>query len=181
MNTTGYYACRYTSRPVPGEGIAIACKCCQCGSCCCHMQDVHRVIEDCGDYTFVIHNHYTGDVDTVRVDPDKTALFEDKSSLEGQSDACRFLRFDTAGKGWCTVHLTRPYICREYCCWRLLILDSRGKRAGRVMYQTLFLPDYDDLGQLWERVKPTLEGLSGTEWDGKVISILTASGYRVRR
>jgi len=118
----------------------------------------------------------------VRVDPDKIALFEDRSSIEELPDACPFLRFDEkTGKALCTVHLTRPDLCREYCCWRLLILDPRGKRAGRVMYQTTFLPDDDELSRLWERVQPTLNGLCGTEWDGAVIDALTRAGYRVRR
>ena len=164
------------------ERVIIACECCQCGNCCCHMQDVHRIIEERGNYTFVIHNHYTGDIKEVQVDPDKIALFEDVSSLEGLPNACRFLRFDKEqGKAWCTVHLTRPDLCREYCCWRLLILDSQGKRAGRVMYQTTFLPDNDALKQLWEEIGPALNGLSGSDWDDALISMLTASGYRVRR
>jgi hypothetical protein len=146
------------------------------------MKDVYRDIEERGNYTFVVHNHYTGEVTEVRVDPDKVGLFEDKSSIEKLPDACPFLRFDTeTGLACCTVHQTRPELCREYCCWRLLILDAEGKRAGRVMYQTTFLPDDDALRRLWERVEPTLEGLSGTEWDEKLIRILTASGYRVRR
>ncbi len=160
----------------------MACKCCQCGSCCSHMRDVHETIEERGNYTFVVHNAYSGDADEVRVDPDKIALFEDRSSIEELPDACPFLRFDRkTGKAWCTVHLTRPDICRDYCCWRLLILDSQGKRAGRVMYQTTFLPENDELSRLWERVQPTLNGLCGTEWDDALINILTAAGYRVRR
>lgn len=146
------------------------------------MQDVHRIIEDRGNYTFVVRNYYTGDVDEVRIDPDKIALFEDRSSIEEMPNACRFLRFDReTGKAWCTVHLTRPDICREYCCWRLLILDATGKRVGRVLYQTTFIPDNDELNRLWEQVQPTLNGLSDTEWDDRVIRILTAAGYRVRR
>jgi hypothetical protein len=145
------------------------------------MRYVHADIEALGNYTFVVHNFYTGDVTEVRVDPDKIALFEDRSSLEGLPDACFFLRFDAeTGKAWCTVHLTRPELCREYCCWRLLILDPQGKRAGRIMYQTTFVPDNDDLGRLWERMQPALDGLRGTEWDDAVIRMLTASGYRVR-
>jgi uncharacterized protein len=160
----------------------VACKCCQCGSCCSHMRIVHATIEERGNYTFIVHNAYNGDVKEVRVDPDKIALFEDRSSIEELPDACPFLRFDEkAGKALCTVHLTRPDLCREYCCWRLLILDPRGKRAGRVMYQTTFLPDDDELSRLWERVQPTLNGLCGTEWDGAVIDALTKAGYRVRR
>jgi len=160
----------------------MACKCCQCGSCCSNMRDVHTTVEEHGNYTFVVHNTYSGDVKEVRVDPDKIALFEDESSIEELPDACAFLRFDgKTGKAWCTVHLTRPDICRDYCCWRLLILDSQGKRAGRVMYRTTFLPENDELTRLWEQVQPTLNGLCGTEWDDAVISCLTKAGYRVRR
>jgi hypothetical protein len=176
----------------------MACKCCQCGSCCSNMRNVHTVIEERGNHTFVVYNAYSGDVKEVRVDPDKIALFDDKSSIAELPDACPFLRFETPrgspapshgniafdgekGKAWCTVHLTRPEICRDYCCWRLLILDAQGRRAGRVMYRTTFLPDTDDLRRLWEEVQPTLNGLSGTEWDDAVISALTGAGYRVRR
>ncbi|KQC04351.1 MAG: hypothetical protein APR53_10960 [Methanoculleus sp. SDB] len=144
------------------------------------MQLVHSITKDLDNYTFVVYNSYSGDVKEVRVDPDKISLFEDRSSIETLPEACPFLRFDPAGKAWCTVHRTRPDICRDYCCWRLLILDSRGRRAGRVFYQRTFIPDSAELGRLWEQVKPTLNGLGDAEWDDAVIGILTASGYRVR-
>ena len=146
------------------------------------MQLVHSITEDLGNYTFVVYNHYSGDVKEVRVDPDKIALFEDRSSLEALPEACPFLRFDPEnGKAWCTVHQTRPEICRDFCCWRLLILDSQGRRAGRVLYTRTFVPDSAALRRLWEQVKPTLNGLSDAEWDEAVIRILTASGFRVRQ
>jgi len=161
------------------------------------MRDVYRVIEERGDYAFVVHNHYTGEAEEVRVDPDKIALFDDGSSVEGLPDACPFLRFGTfrislapvhrniafggeTGKAWCTVHLTRPGLCREYCC-RLLVLDSQGKLAGRVTYQRALIPDTDELRRLWERMQPALDGLYGTEWDDAFIRTLAAAGYRVRR
>ncbi|WFN34544.1 YkgJ family cysteine cluster protein [Methanogenium sp. S4BF] len=146
------------------------------------MQLVHAITEDRGNYTFVIYNYYSGDVKEVRVDADKIALYEDRSSLENLPQACPFLRFDReTGKAWCTVHLTRPDICRDYCCWRLLIRDAQGRRAGRVLYQRTFLPDTTELGGLWEEMKPTLNGLDDREWDKAVIRFLTAAGYRVRQ
>ena len=146
------------------------------------MQLVHAITEDRGNYTFVVYNYYSGDVKEVRVDADKIALYEDRSSLENLPQACPFLRFDReTGKAWCTVHLTRPDICRDYCCWRLLIRDAQGRRAGRVLYQRTFLPDTAELGRLWEEMKPTLNGLDDREWDTAVIRFLTAAGYRVRQ
>jgi len=145
------------------------------------MRDVYRVIEERGDYTFVVHNHYTGDTDEVRVDPDKTALFDDGSSIGGLPDACFFLRFDDeTKKAWCTIHLTRPALCREYCC-RMLVFDPQGRLAGRVTYQTALIPETEELGRLWEEVQPALDRLRGTEWDDTFIHILTAAGYSVRR
>ena len=144
------------------------------------MRNVHTVVEERGNYTFVVHNAYSGDVKEVRVDPDKIALYEDRSSIEGLPNACPFLRYGETGKAWCTVHMTRPDLCREYCC-RLLVLDSQGKLAGRVTYQRALTPDTDELGRLWERVQPTLDGLCGTEWDEAFVSTLTAAGYRVCR
>ena len=146
------------------------------------MQLVHTITEDRGDYTFVIYNYYSGDVKEVRVDPDKIALYEDRSSIDHLPEACPFLRFDTTtGKAWCTVHLTRPDICRDYCCWRLLILDSHGRRAGRVLYRRTFISDSAALDRLWEELQPALNGLGDREWDAAFISVLTASGYRVRQ
>ena len=145
------------------------------------MQLVHWITEDRGDYTFVVYNYYSGDVKEVRVDPDKYALYEDRSSLENLPEACPFLRFDSdTGKAWCTVHQTRPDICRDYCCWRLLVLDAQGRRAGRVLYQRTFIPDSPALALIWERVKPSLNGLDDKEWEDAVISMLMASGYHVR-
>ena len=172
--------CRHTARPAFEEGSAIAGKCCQCGRCCTHMRDVHRVIEERGGYTFVVHNHYTGDAEEVRVDPDKIALYEDTHSIEGLPNACPLLRYDTAGRAWCTVHMTRPALCREYCC-RLIVLDSQGKVAGRVTSQRALVPDTEEFARLWERVQPALDGLYGTEWDDAFIRTLTAAGYHVRR
>ncbi|GAB7015917.1 hypothetical protein [Methanogenium cariaci] len=145
------------------------------------MNLVHTITEDRGDNTFVVYNYYSGEVTEVRVDADKTALYEDTRSLENLPDACPFLRFDTEGKAWCTVHLTRPEICRDYCCWRLLIYDAQGRRAGRVLYQRTFVPDTAELGRLWEEEKPKLSGLTDREWDVAVIGFLTKAGYRVRQ
>jgi hypothetical protein len=146
------------------------------------MQLVHTIKEDRGNYTFVIYNYYSGDVKEVRVDADKIALYEDKSSLSDLPQACPFLRFDKdTGKAWCTVHLTRPEVCRDYCCWRLIIRDAQGRRAGRVLYQRTFLSDTAELEGLWGQIKPTLNDLTDEEWDDALIKSLTAAGYCVQQ
>jgi Fe-S-cluster containining protein len=94
------------------------------------MAQVHKIEEIRGDFEFLVNNQYTGEKTKVIIDSDKHDLFLNKSIFLDQPDACPFLRYKSDdGKAYCSVHLTRPEICRDYGCWRLLILDARGMRA----------------------------------------------------
>jgi uncharacterized protein len=156
-------------------------ECQQCGECCHHMGQVHSIKETHGDFEFLVNNQYTGEKNIVVVDRDKYSLFADKSIFLDHKEACPFLRFSAADrKAFCTVHLTRPEICKDYGCWRLLILDSRGHRAGRVMYQRAFFSDNADLTRLWKRCIDGIDEPDDEIWDKKITRILSGAGYTVR-
>ncbi len=157
-------------------------ECQQCGECCSIIGKVLFVSSDNGDGAYVLTNRYTGEKTVVEVDPDKTGLFADKSMTEGLSEACPFLRFqEHDGTACCTVHLTRPDMCRDFGCWRLLILKQDGSRAGRVMGRSHFCPDDPDLTRIWEEQIRELGEPGDESWISAVISILTPAGYTVRR
>jgi hypothetical protein len=156
-------------------------ECQQCGECCQHMGQVHSIRETRGDFEFLVNNQYTGEKNSVIIDPDKRSLFADNSIFPEHPEACPFLRYSPGdGKAYCTVHLTRPEICRDYGCWRLLILDSKGHRAGRIMYQRTFLPDDADLICLWGNCIDNLNEPDDVKWDREITRILTGAGYTVR-
>jgi len=160
----------------------MAFECYQCGECCHHMGQVHTVSEVRGGFEFLVDNQYTGEKTAVMVDPDKHTLFADTSIFLEQPEACPFLRQDTRdGKAYCTVHRTRPEICRDYGCWRLLILNSRGGRAGRIMYQRAFFPDDADLARLWKECIDTLAEPDDELWEKEITRILRGAGYTVRK
>ena len=156
-------------------------ECSQCGECCSHLGLVHTIREEYGNYRFLVVNQYTGEKTPVVVDPDKLALFDDRSIFAERPETCPFFRFDRgASKGYCTVHLTRPEICRDYGCWRILILDADGKRAGRIMCQRFLASEDERLTRLFaEKVDP-ITGLDDKEWDDNVIRVLSGAGYTVR-
>ena len=156
-------------------------ECSQCGECCSHLGLVHIIQEDYGDFRYRICNQYTGEKTTVAVDPDKIALFNDRSIFAERPEACPFFRYDRQGaKGYCTVHLTRPEICRDYGCWRMLILDAGGKRAGRIMCQRFLASEDERLTRLFEEQINTLTGISDAAWDERVIHVLVGAGYTVQ-
>ncbi len=157
-------------------------ECSQCGECCSHLGLVHVICKDYGNYHFLVNNQYTGEKTEVTVDPDKISLFNDRGIFAERPEACPFFRFDhTLSKGFCTVHLTRPEICRDYGCWRILILDREGKRAGRIMCQRFLASEDKRLTRIFEeqindRIEP-----DDAAWDERVIRVLGAAGYTVRQ
>lgn len=156
-------------------------ECSQCGECCSYLGQVHIIQEDYGNYRFLVNNQYTGEKTVVTVDPDKIALFCDRSIFQKRPEACPFFRYDQGSrKGYCTVHLTRPEICRDYGCWRLLILDSEGKRAGRIMCQRHLASEDEALTRLFEAHINHLAEPDDALWDRQVIRMLNAAGYSVR-
>ncbi|MGA2914055.1 MAG: YkgJ family cysteine cluster protein [Methanoregula sp.] len=159
----------------------MAFECQQCGECCHHMAQVHTIKEVKGDFTFLVNNQYTGEKIVVTVDPDKYDLFADIRVFGDHPEACPFLRYHPKDNlACCTVHMTRPEICRDYGCWRMLILDSRGKRAGRVMEHRAFFSDDDDLAHVWKECIDDLTEPDDAVWDTIVIGILRKAGYTVR-
>jgi Fe-S-cluster containining protein len=143
------------------------------------MGDVLTVLEGQSEDHFLLLNLYTGERTTVTIDPDKKSLFTKADPITG---ACPFLRhsFQT-GLAYCTVHLTRPDMCKDFGCWRLLVLDSSGHRAGRVMQQRFFAPDNEKLALLWEGMISELDEPDIEHWDEMIMKILSREGYRVVR
>lgn len=157
-------------------------ECQQCGECCHHMGQVHTICETRSDVEFLVNNQYTGEKTLVIVEQDKWDIFFDKSIFLDEPDACPFLRYrKTENKAYCTVHLTRPEICRDYGCWRLLILNSQGTRSGRIMYKRAFFSDDIILTQLWNECIGTLEEPDDELWDEKITRLLINAGYTVRK
>jgi len=170
----------YNTR-LTGKVDSLSFECQQCGECCSHLGLVHKIKEDRGDYRFLIYNQYTGEKTEVVVDPDKIPLFADKSTFSRYPEACPFFRYDAlSAKGYCTIHQTRPEICREYGCWRMLILNLRGRRAGRIMYRRHLVSEDATLSRLFEQCIDTIKEPDDAAWDRRVIRILVRAGYTVR-
>lgn len=152
--------------------------CQQCGECCSYMGQIYRITRQVDECTFELNNVYNGESTLVRIDPDKISLSQDLSIFEQWPEACPFLRI-----GWnnivCSVHLTRPDLCREFGCWRLLILDPSGNRVGRIMGTRHLSSEDTLLLNLWEAETANIQGLDDKSWDNAVIQILEMHSYRV--
>jgi len=157
-------------------------RCQQCGECCSSMGSVIGIREQTGPFEFRLWFMITGEERQVRVDPDKRNLFSSQDILKSRPMACPFLRERTPGTVICTVHSTRPDLCRQYSCFRILVCGRRGERLGRVMDNTRYFTTMDrELRAVWDTEIAPITIADEARWEEEVARILSAAGYRVLR
>ncbi|MFA5266558.1 MAG: YkgJ family cysteine cluster protein [Methanoregula sp.] len=130
----------------------------------------------------MICNNYTGEETSVSIDPDKRDLFLDEDIFNTHPHACPIFRHLPGSEKACrTGHLTRPVICRDYGCWRLLILDHRGRRVGKIKYTRSLCSEDALLTKIWDECIEHREEPDDHIWEDMMIRTLTRAGYTVRK
>lgn len=156
--------------------------CQQCGECCSSMGEIIEIHEDLDSGIFRIGFSVTGEERIVSVDPEKRVLFHTTEIRTSRPGACPFLRESGNKKFVCSVHMSRPELCRRYSCYRILVLDCCDNRMGRVNYASRYFTTTDaNLRSLWNQEIAGVEILEEACWEEHVEQILTNAGYRVIR
>jgi uncharacterized protein len=159
--------------------MTFVCQC--CGDCCSTMGEIISIREQMGPHEFRIM-YTTGEERVVSVDPDKLDLFRVLEPTDKKPIACPFLRSRDPNRRICTVHASRPELCRNYICSRILILDRDGKRAGRVPHGTRsFTTEDRTLLGIWRSAVGDAPVSDDEQWEHFVDDIFTRAGYRVIR
>ncbi|WP_321504972.1 YkgJ family cysteine cluster protein [uncultured Methanoregula sp.] len=154
--------------------------CQQCGECCSTMGEIIEILEQTAPLCYRIGYTTTFEKRLVEVDPDKKDLFLCRTVTTKQSLACPFLRKTAPGRSICTVHSSRPDLCRQYSCFRILISDPDGKRIGKVTENTRYLVTMDHrLREVWNRDISGLQIPDEELWEDHVERLLSGKGYRV--
>ena len=92
------------------------------------MGEIIEVLEELDPFFFRIKFTVTGEERCVSVDPDKRELFHLQDNKKLMPMACPFLRQTSNKKYVCSVHLSRPELCKRYSCYRILVPDSQEKK-----------------------------------------------------
>lgn len=155
-------------------------QCQQCGECCSSMGEIIGIQEQTGPFEYRLVFSTTMEERLVRIDPDKRDLFLSQDILEKRPMACPFLRERIKGTVICTVHQTRPDLCRQYGCFRILVCSRKGERLGRVMDNSRYFTTMDhELRTVWNKEIAPITIADEAGWEEEVDRILSAAGYRV--
>jgi uncharacterized protein len=146
------------------------------------MGDVIGIREQTGPFGFLIWFKITGEERQVWIDQDKQELFLRQDIGRSRPMACPFLRERASGGTVCTVHYTRPDLCRQYACFRILVLGPEGERLGRVIDASRYFTTMDpELRALWDREITGSVIEDDILWEEHVDRVLSAAQYRVIR
>ena len=89
------------------------------------------------------------------------------------------MRKDRQGNGYiCTIFSTRPKVCRDFRCYRMLVYNRDGLDCGRVIGRNTLRTEDATLAALWQEKIPPIPHDDTAAWTGKAIAILAANGYR---
>jgi Fe-S-cluster containining protein len=146
------------------------------------MGEIIEVLEEMEPFFFRIRFTVTSEERIVSIDPEKQDLYRSQDMMTLRPMACPFLRETVNKKFICSVHTSRPELCRQYSCYRILVLDSQDNHIGRVTDASRYFTTADpDLRVIWNREIAGVAILNEGRWETFVEQILTHAGYRILR
>jgi Fe-S-cluster containining protein len=144
------------------------------------MGEIIEITGQAGPRKFRIRYTTTGEQREVAIDTDKEDLFSSRDTGTSHPMACPFLREMLPGTRVCVVHDSRPELCRQYSCFRVLVCDESGNRLGRVWDASRYFTTANSaLREVWDREIAGQAIPDEMAWEDFVGQVLTGEGYRV--
>ena len=164
--------------------------CDSCGKCCSSFGSFITIERQLDDRDYYCRYALTSELFPVRVDAEHAdEVLERYSGPAGTGASsgkrpCPFLCGKKDGGGFtCAIYATRPQVCREFRCYRMLVYDSGGHLSGRVIGGGEISTTDEALARLWKEKIVSIphahpKGANDPAWAKKVTGILAAHGYR---
>jgi len=154
-------------------------ECDRCGKCCRSFGEFIKIERQLGDRDYYCRYGIKNELFLAHIEGDY-ADSHPPCSKEGEpAKGCPFIRNDPAGKGIaCAIYTTRPRICREFRCYRMVILNRDGHKCGRIMGRNDLKTTDESLERIWkEHIAPLLPNHDDSRWEKAVIAALSVHGY----
>ena len=184
--------------------------CDSCGKCCRSFGVFIRIERQLSGRDYYCRFGITKDLFLAHVLPEYADEISDDYEEESgcgsdnNQKKCAFLKKNLQGDGFaCAIYSSRPAICREYQCYRMLIYNKDGHVCGKVIGRNELQTADEGLANLWKNkvahlpppasprpthlphknTRPDTEShihgshVNDTGWAATVVTILKAHGY----
>ena len=126
-----------------------------CGKCCRSFGEFITVERQLTDTDYYCRYGITGELFLVHIQPEFAEEiagdYEENGGKDPGRQGCFFSRKNPDGKGFaCAVYPTRPQVCRDFRCYRMLIHHhATGEMRGRVIGINELKSEDDALISIW--------------------------------
>lgn len=146
------------------------------------MGEIIEITDELDPFVFRIKFSVTGEELIVTIDPEKRNWFRLPENKTLQPMACPFLWDAGNNKFVCAIHASRPELCLNYSCYRILVLDSQDRNIGKVSDASRYFITADaNLRKLWNREIAHITITDEKSWEEHVEHTLLCAGYRIIR
>ena len=157
----------------------VAFKCSGCGKCCASYGDFIKIERQLTSRDYYCRYAINNEIFLAHVEGDDTIKYPFDSPEKKPKKGCPFMKKNQSGDGFtCAIYATRPRICREFRCYRMVISDDKGHECGRIMGTHDLKTSDETLARIWRDEIASLPELKAGRNTQRVIDILAAHGYR---
>jgi len=154
-------------------------ECDHCGKCCRSFGEFIKIERQLTSRDYYCRYGIKNEFFLAHIEADY-ANSQPPSLKEGEPvKGCPFIRKNQIGSGIaCAIYATRPQICRDFRCYRMVIRHRDGYECGRIMGRNELKTTDESLKQIWkERVSRQLPSHDDPRWEKAVIDALALHGY----
>jgi len=157
----------------------VAFKCSGCGKCCTSFGDFIKIERQLNHRDFFCRYGIKNEMFLAHVEGDNTLNYPLDSNDEKPAKGCPFLKKNLSGDGFtCVIYATRPSVCKEFRCYRMLIYDREGLESGRIMGTHDLKTTDKTLEKIWKEEVARIPGPRDNNQEKRIIGILADHGYR---
>ena len=159
--------------------------CDRCGRCCVSLGQSITIERQLNGRDYYCRSAIDNAIVPVHVDPAfreeiADAFAGENSPLPGaETKSCPFLKKDPeSGKMVCVIYSTRPRVCRDFRCYRMVICNREGVICGKVIGRNTLRTADPALEKVWDGQVMPDTCRDPASWTARVVAILADHGYR---
>jgi Fe-S-cluster containining protein len=157
----------------------VAFKCSGCGKCCTSYGDFIKIERQLTSRDYYCRYGIKNELFLAHVEGDYIGSYPHDPDEGKPAKGCPFMQKNLSGDGFaCAIYATRPRVCREFRCYRMLIFDGDGHERGRIMARNDLKTTDETLERIWKEEIAPLPCREVSRWVKLVIVTLAAHGYR---
>jgi uncharacterized protein len=159
-------------------------ECNRCGKCCVSLGPHVLIERQLNDREYYCRSAIDNEMFPAIVDPMYREEISDEYETRGSyghetnKKSCGFLRKNREGEGTvCAIYATRPKVCRDFRCYRMIIRTREREICGRVIGKYTLITGDAVLERLWNAQVVAISPADPVAWEKNVAGILAEHGY----